>query len=117
MQSKATTVAAYLDELPEDRRQALSTLRAMIREAVPDAVESMRYGMISYEQGDMQFGPAAQKTHMALYVCYSDAVENHRERLGKLICGKGCVRFKRLADLPLDAVSDILREAAGRHVS
>ena len=114
MKSKATTVDAYLAELPDDRREALTELRAMIRAAAPDAVEGMQYGMASYVRGDILFGLASQKAHMGLYVCDADAVEAHRKRLGKLDCGKGCIRFKKLADLPLDAVADILREAALR---
>jgi hypothetical protein len=42
MQSKATTVAEYLKELPEDRRIALSKLRALVKKAAPDALESMQ---------------------------------------------------------------------------
>jgi uncharacterized protein YdhG (YjbR/CyaY superfamily) len=110
MQSKATTVQAYLEELPEDRRKALSKLRTLIRKIAPDAVEGMQYGMASYSIGEILFGLASQKAHMALYVC-SDVVDAHREGLGKLKCGKGCIRFRNLDDLPLDVVSAILKEA------
>ena len=46
MQSSAKTVAAYLKELPDDEvRRALTKLRTLIRKTIPDAVESMQYGM------------------------------------------------------------------------
>jgi uncharacterized protein YdhG (YjbR/CyaY superfamily) len=114
MQSKATNVAEYLEELPEDRRKALSELRALIRKTAPDTIETMQYGMASYTMGAPLFALASQKQHMALYVCDTDAVNAHREGLGNLNCGKGCIRFKRLGDLPLDVVSDILKEAFQR---
>jgi hypothetical protein len=38
-------------------------------------------------------------------------VEAHRHALGKLDCGKGCIRFRSLDELPLDTISDILKEA------
>jgi uncharacterized protein YdhG (YjbR/CyaY superfamily) len=114
MKSQATTVAAYLEELPEDRRQALAELRAMIRKIAPEAKEGIRYGMASYTQGELLFALGSQKAYMALYVCDHEVVNAHRDRLGKLNCGKGCIRFRKLSDLPLDAVTDLLKEAAKR---
>jgi uncharacterized protein YdhG (YjbR/CyaY superfamily) len=114
MQSKATTVAAYLAELPEDRREALATLHALIRKALPGAVESIQYGMPSYALGEAGVGMAAQKHYLALYVCDGELVDRYRPRLGKLNCGKGCIRFKSLDDLPLDVIEDLLREMVQR---
>jgi hypothetical protein len=74
----------------------------------------MQFGMIGYTLGTMLFGLGSQKNYMALYVCDTEAVDLHRERLGKLNCGKGCIRFRSLDELPLDAVTDILAEALRR---
>ena len=114
VKSKATSVAAYLEELPAERRQALSELRALIRKAAPNAVEAMQYGMPSYAWGGMLFSLASQKGHMALYVCDAPVVQVQRARLGKLKCGKGCIRFRSLDELPLEVITDILREAVER---
>jgi uncharacterized protein YdhG (YjbR/CyaY superfamily) len=111
MQSKATTVDAYLAELPADRRDALSRLRALIKKHAPGATEAMAHGMPAYSVGELLFGLASQKQYLALYVCETDVVVAHRARLGKLDCGKSCIRFKKLADLPLDVVTDIVAEA------
>ena len=56
MKSNAATVDAYLAELPEDRRAALTELRALIQELAPDAEEGMAYGMASYALGGPLFG-------------------------------------------------------------
>ncbi len=114
MKSKATTVSQYLDELPEPRRTALSKLRKLVRKIAPDAVESMQSGLASYALGDMFFALASQKRYMALYVCDPAAVEAHRAGLNKLNCGKGCIRFQNLEELPLDVVSAILKDAVQR---
>jgi uncharacterized protein YdhG (YjbR/CyaY superfamily) len=113
MQSKATTPKAYLDELPEDRRKAISKLRTLIRKTAPDAVEGMDYGMIVYTMGSMLCALASQKQYMALYADVA-VVEAHRHRLGKLNCGKSCIRFRNLDELPLNAVTDILAESYRR---
>lgn len=49
MQSKATTVAQYLKELPAERRAAIEAVRTVIRKnADPLIEEGMQYGMIGY---------------------------------------------------------------------
>jgi len=111
MQSKATSAKEYLAELPEDRRAALTKIRALVRKTAPAAKEGIQYGMIAYTIGELLCGLASQKQYMAVYCC-SEVVDKHRSRLGKLNCGKGCIRFRKLEDLPLDAVSDILAETA-----
>jgi uncharacterized protein YdhG (YjbR/CyaY superfamily) len=114
VQSKAATVSQYLDELPEERRAALAKLRKLVRKLAPDAVESMQYGMPGYSMGDLLFALAARKGYLALYVCDPAAVEAHRAGLKGLNCGKGCIRFRSLDELPLDVVSAILQDAVRR---
>ena len=108
MQNKAaTTIDQYLRELPADRSAALGEVRALIRRVAPKTVEAMQYGLPAF--GDL-CALASQKNYMSLYVCESDIVKAHLARLGKVSCGKGCIRFKRLADLNMSAVESILRE-------
>jgi uncharacterized protein YdhG (YjbR/CyaY superfamily) len=107
MTSRATTISEYLEELPADRRAALSELRALIHRIAPKTVEAMKYGLPSF--GEL-CALASQKNYMALYVCESDIVKAHLAQLGKVSCGKGCIRFKRLTDLNLRAVENLLRE-------
>jgi uncharacterized protein YdhG (YjbR/CyaY superfamily) len=111
MQSKAATISEYLEELPPDRRSALNELRALIRRVAPQAEEWMQYGLPAF--GDV-CALASQKNYMALYVCEGDIVKAHLPQLGKVSCGKGCIRFKRLADLNLSPVESILREVLER---
>ena len=47
MQSKSTTVEQYLNELPENRKLPMNTLRNMIKQNIPEGFEEvMSYGMI-----------------------------------------------------------------------
>ena len=49
MQSAATTVEEYLDELSEDRRESMETVRRVILDNIPQGYEeTMQYGMIGY---------------------------------------------------------------------
>lgn len=133
MQSKATTVQAYLASLPEDRRAALQAIRAVILKNLGKGfVEAMQYGMIGYVVPHSIFpdgyhcdpkqpltfaGLASQKNYMSLYLMcvYGDAAhaeEFRRDWLAtgkKLDMGKSCIRFKRLEDVALDAVAQSIR--------
>ena len=55
---------------------------------------------------------AAQKRHFALYICNPALVDDFRDRLGAVDCGKGCLRFKTIEALPLDVVEDLVKRAA-----
>src|ERR1043165_8228244 len=49
MQSQATTPEQYLDELPEDRKEAMYKLRKEIIRNIPSGFqERMGYGMLGY---------------------------------------------------------------------
>ena len=129
MQSKAATVEEYLDELDDARRDAISKVRGVVLDNLPDGYEEMMlFGMISYvvplsvvpktynKQPLMYAALASQKRHMALYLTnvYGDeSVENwFRERYlatGKRFdMGKSCVRFRKLDDLPLELVGEAI---------
>ena len=129
VQSAATTVDEYLGELPEDRREAIASVRKLIRKNLPRGYEEkMGFGMISYQiplkrypdtyngQPLCYIGLAAQKNHLALYLMgvYGDpkqaaALKDAFAKAGKkLDMGKSCVRFKKADDLPLEAIGKIV---------
>jgi uncharacterized protein YdhG (YjbR/CyaY superfamily) len=107
MTSKATTISEYLEELPPERRAALGQLRSLIHRVAPKTVEAMKYGLPSF--GEL-CAMASQKNYMCLYVCEGDIVKAHLAQLGKVSCGKGCIRFKKIEDLNLSVVASILKE-------
>lgn len=129
MQSDAAAVEGYLSELDDGRKEAISAVRGVILDNLPDGyTETMQYGMISYVvplsvladtyngQPLMYIALASQKQHMSLYLTnvYGDeSVENwFKERYlatgKKLNMGKSCVRFRKLDDLPLELVAEVV---------
>jgi len=123
MQSKANTVKQYINELPNDRKKAISIVRQTILENLPEGYdEVMNWGMITYEvpleiypntyngKSLMYAALASQKNHMAVYLmgCYMvpevrNEFEKAYKKSGKRFdAGKSCIRFKKIDDLPLD---------------
>jgi uncharacterized protein YdhG (YjbR/CyaY superfamily) len=110
MSESTTQVEQYLENLDAPRRDTLTQVRALILEAVPDAVESMKYRMPTYEYGGaMLCAFASQKRYMSLYM-EPPILDGHREELLHLDLGKSCIRFKRIEQLPLAIVRTILQE-------
>jgi len=103
-------VEEYLENLESEWRAALTQLRSLVLETVPDAVETMRYRMPTYDYKDhMLCAFASQKHYMSLYMD-TDIVDKHREELAHLDLGKSCNRFRSLDQLPLDTVRLMLEE-------
>ena len=110
MSEKPKTVDAYLEALAPDRREALAALRSLVHEVVPEAEETMRYGMPTYEKdGALLCSFASQKHYLSLYMDVG-RVEAHRDQLAGLDVGKSCIRFRALEKLPVDTVRVILEE-------
>jgi uncharacterized protein YdhG (YjbR/CyaY superfamily) len=106
-------VEQYLQALPPDRKEALNKVRRLIFETVPEIEETMRYNMPTYEKDEVVCALASQKHYISLYMDV-ELVEEHKKELKHLDVGKSCIRFKRIDDLPLDAVKEILQETVIR---
>ena len=133
MQSKASTVDQYIEELTSDRQEAISAVRKVILKNIdPSFQETMQYGMIGYSVPHSLYpagyhcdpkqplpfaGLASQKNYMSLYLisAYNDTefdswIRNAFEKVGKkLDMGKCCIRFKKLEDLPMEIVAEAFR--------
>ena len=126
-QSSAKTVDQYLAELAPDRRAAISAVRSVILDNLPDGYqETMQFGMIGYvvpldrypktynRQPLSYVALASQKNYMSVYLMniYGDEqaerwfTERYRASGKKLDMGKSCVRFKGREHLPIDLIGE-----------
>ena len=114
MKSDAQSVDEYLGDLEPGRRNALTKLRSLVRNAAPDADESMKYGMPTYWfNGHALCAFASQKNYMSLYMD-TDIVDQHGADLASLDTGKSCIRFRRLEQLPLQTVETMLHDTVDK---
>jgi len=109
MAHKTAQVDAYLSNLAPDRRAALENIRTLIFHTLPEVEETMKYRMPTYELNEVVCAIASQKHYMSLYMD-TTLVAKHKQELEHLDCGKSCIRFKRIEDVPLDTVKRILEE-------
>ncbi len=59
---------------------------------------------------------ASNKQYISLYVCPSNErgniADQYRAKLPKASIGKSCIRFKKLADVDLEVIAAMIRDAA-----
>lgn len=125
MRSASGTIEEYLAALPDDRRQAITAVRDLILQNLPEGYqEALAFGMIGYViplsrypktyngQPLMYAAVANQKNYMSVYLMgvygsteAADWFQTEYRLTGKrLDMGKSCVRFRRLDDLPLQLI-------------
>lgn len=132
MQSKATTVKEYLDELPPDRKKPVAELRKVIKKNLPKGFkEMMSYGMIGWAVPHSKYpngyhcnpemplpfmGLASQKNaitvyHMGVYgnpeLYKWFKAEYEKSTSKKMDAGKSCLRFKKPEDIPYNLIGKL----------
>jgi hypothetical protein len=93
------------------------------RQLVPVGSQSMLgYGLMPYKPKSAKVATtwplialAAQKRHLSLYVCAvvdgEYIAEARAEQLGRVSCGKSCIRFTSLDTVDVDALGALVRDA------
>ena len=136
MQSKAQTASEYMKQLPKDRKGQMETIRKLIKKNIPkECKEGIQWGMLAYSvplkiypagYGEDKTVPlpyvalASQKNYMAIYLMntYGDQkikswfLGAYKDSGKKLDMGKSCIRFKKVDDLALDVIAEVLRKVS-----
>jgi uncharacterized protein YdhG (YjbR/CyaY superfamily) len=107
MQSKASTVAAYLEKLPDDRRTVMSALIALCRKHLVGFDEGMEYGMPYFKRDAQAVGVCSQKNYVSVYGLRKQVVETGVKLDGAKI-GKGCINFTKPELIDMKVIEKLL---------
>jgi hypothetical protein len=135
MTSKPKTPEQYLAELPADKKEGVTQLRATVLRNLPKGFkEVMAYGMLGYVVPHEVYPPgyhcdpkqplpficiAAQKNFIALYhmgvysmpdVLKWFKAEYARQSPAKPDMGKSCLRFKKAEHIPYKLIGDLVKK-------
>lgn len=135
MQSQSKTPKEYLSELAAERVAPFTKLRDTILKHIPKGFEEgMAYGMISYVVPHKLFPAgyhcdpktalpfisiASQKNYIALHHMgiYANpkfldwfVAEYPKYSKTKLDMGKGCIRFKKMDQIPYDLIAELVKK-------
>jgi uncharacterized protein YdhG (YjbR/CyaY superfamily) len=104
-----TSVEAYLDALPEDRRTVIEAMRREIQDAAPDATESIAYDMPAFRSnGRFLVSYAAFKHHDSLFPASAAVIEALGGELTPYLAGKGTIRFPAWRPIPAGLVRRVV---------
>jgi uncharacterized protein YdhG (YjbR/CyaY superfamily) len=132
MQINADNPDHYVDQLPDDRKEAIGKLRQSILDNLPQGfIETVSYGMIGYVVPHSIYPKgyytnpklplpfmniASQKNHIALYHM---GIYGNKELLNWFVTeyaksfkskpdmGKGCFRFKKPDQIPYHLIGEL----------
>ncbi|MBG6132736.1 uncharacterized protein YdhG (YjbR/CyaY superfamily) [Aquimarina sp. EL_43] len=132
MQYKAKTPDEYIEVIPEERKEAMSMLRKVIKDNLPKGFsEEISYGMIGYVVPHSLYPDgyhcdpklplpfmniASQKNFIAVYHSgiYANPElmdwfvgEYPKYVKTKLDMGKSCIRFKKIDQIPMKLIAEL----------
>lgn len=123
----AKSVSEYIDALPEERKTIILFLHNFIQKSAPSlkshfAYNMLGYGFFRYKNYKKEIidwpiiALASQKNYVSIYVCALDngeyLAEKNKSELGKVSVGKSCIRFKKLEDLNLGVLKQVIIDAS-----
>lgn len=108
-QIKFSSVDEYISIFPADIQKLLSDLRKVIREAAPDAEETISYNMPAYKYYGMLVYFAANRNHIGFYPGSSLVIEVFRKELANYKTSKGAIRIPLDKSLPIGLIKRIVK--------
>ncbi len=109
-------VEEYIKLADKDKQDLLKRVREIIKDTIPDAEESIAYGMPAYswksssnEKSEPLFYFAAMKGHLGLYPT-PGPIEVSKDVLDKYSTSKGCVRVPYGEPVPEKIIQKLLKE-------
>lgn len=102
------SIDEYILDFPDEVQAILNKIRSTIRQAAPDAEESISYGMPGYKtHGKPLVYFAAFKNHIGFYATPTGHAEFAKE-LSKYKQGKGSVQFPIDQPIPFELIAQIV---------
>jgi uncharacterized protein YdhG (YjbR/CyaY superfamily) len=106
--STAASIDAYIAEFPPETKAVLEEVRALIREAAPEATETISYAIPTFDlNGKHLVHFAGYAKHVGFYPVPS-AMTAFAEELAPYKSGKGSAQFPLGGPLPVDLIRRIV---------
>lgn len=125
--TSAKTPEEYIELVAEPRKTEIKRLYEFIKKVVPELKPLIIAGMIGFgtyhykyasgREGDWTvIGLASQKNYISLYICLPDAdgyvPEKYKSKLPNASIGKSCIRFKKIEDIDMKVLEEIIKKGA-----
>lgn len=115
-QTERKDIDEYIAGFPKDVRERLEMVRSTIREAAPEAEETIKYRMPTFILNGNLVHFAAFKNHIGFYPAPM-GIEEFKEELSAYKGAKGSVQFTYDRPIPLDLISRIVKFRAEKNLA
>lgn len=106
--SKPKSIDEYIAGFPDEVQQILQTVRTTIRQATPEAEETISYAIPTFNLNKRNLVHfAGFKNHIGFYPAPTGS-EAFKEELSLYKTGKGSVQFPLNKPMPLDLITRIV---------
>lgn len=102
------TIDEYIEGFPSDVQIILERIRLIIREAAPDAEETIKYQMPTFTLNSNLVHFAAYKRHIGFYPVPT-GIEKFKDALSEYVTGRGSVQFPLDKPIPFDLIKKIVQ--------
>lgn len=102
------SIDEYIAQFPLEIQEILKKMRAVIKEAAPNAVEKISYQMPTFALHGNLVHFAAHKNHIGFYPDPS-GIEAFKEELSGYKGAKGSVQFPLTKPMPYELISRIVK--------
>ncbi len=100
-------IDAYIAHFPQDVQEKLESIRTLIKENAPDAVEVFSYGMPGFHLNGSLVWYAAFAHHIGFYPTGS-GIEAFKDEISHYQWSKGTVRFPLDQPIPYELIKRIV---------
>ena len=97
----------YVLSFPKETQMLLEQMRMTIQKAAPNATESMKYGMPTFELMGNLVHFAAYKHHIGFYPAPSGIIA-FKDELKTYVTSKGAIQFPQGQAFPLELIKKIV---------
>ena len=102
-----SNIAEYIAGFPDTTQEILQKVRTTIRKSVPDAEETISYGIPTFKLKGNLVHYAGYKNHIGFYPGAA-GIETFKDELSEYKLSKGTVQFPIDKPIPFDLISKIV---------
>jgi len=101
----------YLQEIPGHRIERFTSILNLIREMYPDASESMKYHMPTFESDAGWIAIGNKKNYISVYTCMEKHITPFKALYPEVKTGKGCINLRDKDVISLAGLKPVIKSA------
>jgi uncharacterized protein YdhG (YjbR/CyaY superfamily) len=109
LRKRFETIDGYIASFPKNVQDILEELRRIIKESTPESVETISYGIPTFDlNGKHLVHFAAYRSHIGFYPT-SSGITHFKKELSRYELSRGTVRFPINEPIPFELVRKIVK--------